>query len=187
MPIGRRKGAGILTACGQSPSMAFGYSKSCAFHGSCTPGTSSMRCGRLFVHSLLAACGQSPSLAFGRSKSRAFHGTCAPGTGSLRCNRLWKNGLLHLMPPPRAAIRSREDHPLVAEEGSSNGLPPQTGTDRRPDRAVAQPHSTAHCGGSPGTPGNPGGAPAAAGVADFFWITAARSRWIRAYSFADTT
>jgi len=41
-----------LAARGQSPSMAFGHSKSCAFHGSCTPGTSSLRCGRLCVHSL---------------------------------------------------------------------------------------------------------------------------------------
>ena len=44
----------VLSARGQSPSMAFGHSKSFAFHGSCTPGTSSLRCGRLFVHSLLS-------------------------------------------------------------------------------------------------------------------------------------
>jgi hypothetical protein len=43
-----------LAACGQSPSLAFGHSKSGAFHGSCALGTSSMRCSRLFVHSLLA-------------------------------------------------------------------------------------------------------------------------------------
>jgi len=43
----------LLTARGQSPSMAFGHSKSFAFHGNCAPGTSSMRCCRLFVHSLL--------------------------------------------------------------------------------------------------------------------------------------
>ena len=53
MPIG-------LTARGQSPSRAFGHSKSCAFHGSCTPGTSSMRCSRLCGHSLLAGRGESP-------------------------------------------------------------------------------------------------------------------------------
>ncbi len=33
--------------------MAFGHPKSCAFHGSCAPGTGSLRCSRLFVHSLL--------------------------------------------------------------------------------------------------------------------------------------
>ena len=42
-----------LTARGQSPSLAFGHSKNCAFHGSCAPGTSSVRCSRLFGHSLL--------------------------------------------------------------------------------------------------------------------------------------
>ena len=41
------------SARGQSPSLALGHPKSCAFHGSCTPGTSSLRCSRLFVHSLL--------------------------------------------------------------------------------------------------------------------------------------
>ncbi len=43
-----------LTARGQSPSLAFGHLKTCGFHGSCAPGTSSMRCSRLLVHSLLA-------------------------------------------------------------------------------------------------------------------------------------
>ena len=33
--------------------MAFGHPKNCAFHGSCAPGTSSVRCSRLFGHSLL--------------------------------------------------------------------------------------------------------------------------------------
>ena len=38
----------------QRPSLAFGHSKRCAFFGSCAPGTSSLRCCRLFAHSLLA-------------------------------------------------------------------------------------------------------------------------------------
>ena len=44
----------LLAARGQSPSVAFGHSKSCAFHGSCAPGTGSLRCSRLLIHSLLA-------------------------------------------------------------------------------------------------------------------------------------
>jgi hypothetical protein len=82
--------------------MAFGHSKSCAFHGSCAPGTSSMRCSRLFGHSLLAARGQSPSMAFGHSKSCAFHGSCAPGTSSMRCSRLFGHSLLAARPEKRA-------------------------------------------------------------------------------------
>jgi hypothetical protein len=73
--------------------LAFGHPKSCAFHGSCAPGTSSMRCSRLFVHSLPAARGQSPSLTFGRTKRCAFHGNCAPGTSSMRCGRLFVHSL----------------------------------------------------------------------------------------------
>jgi hypothetical protein len=82
-----------VAARGQSPSLAFGHPKSCAFHGSRAPGTSSMRCSRLFVHSLQAARGQSPSLAFGHPKSCAFHGSRAPGTSSMRCSRLFVHSL----------------------------------------------------------------------------------------------
>ncbi len=42
-----------LSARVQSPSLAFVHSKTCGFHGSCAPGTGSLRCSRLFVHSLL--------------------------------------------------------------------------------------------------------------------------------------
>jgi hypothetical protein len=44
---------GLLAVRGQSPSVAFVHTKTSSFHGSCAPGTSSMRCCRLFVHSLL--------------------------------------------------------------------------------------------------------------------------------------
>ncbi len=54
-----------LAARGQSPSMAFGHPKRCAFHGSCAPGTSSMRCSRLFVHSLFGIARRGRSLAGG--------------------------------------------------------------------------------------------------------------------------
>jgi hypothetical protein len=91
----------LLAARGQSPSLAFGHSKRCAFHGSCAPGTSSVRCSRLCGHSLLAARGQSPSLAFGHSKRCAFHGSCAPGTSSVRCSRLFGHSLLPFRPDGR--------------------------------------------------------------------------------------
>ncbi len=44
-----------LAARGQSPHLAFLHSKTDGFQGSFAPGTGSLRCGRLFVHSLLAA------------------------------------------------------------------------------------------------------------------------------------
>ena len=54
-PAGRRTAAGPSPARRHSPSPAFGRSKSRAVHGSRVPGTSSVRCGRLFGHSLSAA------------------------------------------------------------------------------------------------------------------------------------
>ena len=53
-----------LTARGQSPSVAFGHSKTCGFHGSFAPGTGSLRCGRLFVHSLLTPSERAFLLSF---------------------------------------------------------------------------------------------------------------------------
>ena len=49
----RTRLAGWLTACGQGPSRAFGHAKTCGFHRSFAPGTGSLRCSRLFGHSLL--------------------------------------------------------------------------------------------------------------------------------------
>jgi hypothetical protein len=62
---------GSLAACGQSPSVAFGHSKRGAFHGSCAPGTSSMRYTRLFVHSLPAGRWKNDSWTDAASASRA--------------------------------------------------------------------------------------------------------------------
>jgi hypothetical protein len=68
-----------LAGCGQSPSMAFGRSKSCAFHGSCTPGTSSLRCGRLFVHSLLSDAQCGACAGGGQGKTPVPAGGAPPG------------------------------------------------------------------------------------------------------------
>ena len=59
-----RPSSPVLAARGQSRSVAFGHTKTSGFQGSCSPGTPSLMCSRLFLHSLLAEfCAMSDLLA----------------------------------------------------------------------------------------------------------------------------
>ena len=65
-------------------------------HGSCAPGTPSLGCGRLFVHSLPAGRGQSLSVAFVHSKTSGF-------PGEPRSRHLFRKvpqALTRIPPPP---------------------------------------------------------------------------------------
>ncbi len=73
-PSGRYAGAWMtcLTARVQSPCLAFGHPRSCA------PGTSSVRCRRLFVHSLLTVLLAAPVLGVARAQAPAAKPVAQP-------------------------------------------------------------------------------------------------------------